>query len=52
MAVVPNLVKSEVLKPANALISGSGTWALTFGALVTSTFLNNNNKVYNNNNIY
>ena len=39
MSVVPNLVKPDNLKPANALISGSGTWALTFGALITSAFL-------------
>ena len=41
MAVVPNIVKAtDSLKPANALISGSGTWALTFGALITSNLLN------------
>lgn len=39
MAIVPNVVNTQNLKPANALISGSGTWALTFGALVASTLL-------------
>ena len=39
MASVPNVVNVQGLKPANALISGSGTWALTFGALVASTVL-------------
>ena len=39
MASVPNVVSISALKPANALISGSGTWALTFGALVASTVL-------------
>ncbi len=36
MASVPNVVDIKALKPANALISGSGTWALTFGALVAT----------------
>ncbi len=39
MASVPNVVSVKALKPANALISGSGTWALTFGALVASFVL-------------
>ncbi|MCD7880008.1 MAG: MFS transporter [Candidatus Gastranaerophilales bacterium] len=36
MSSVPNVVNTENLKPATALISGSGTWALTFGALAAS----------------
>lgn len=36
MASVPNVVNVSALKPANALISGTGTWALTFGAMVVS----------------
>ena len=39
MASVPNVVSVKSLKPANALISGSGTWALTFGAMVVSFLL-------------
>lgn len=39
MAAVPNVVSVSALKPANALVSGSGTWALTFGALVASIIL-------------
>ncbi len=39
MASVPNVVSMTALKPANALVSGSGTWALTFGALLASTAL-------------
>lgn len=39
MAAVPNVVKMKSLKPANALVSGSGTWALTFGAMVISVAL-------------
>ena len=39
MAVVPNVVKPQLLKPANALISSSGSWALTFGAMVISVVL-------------
>lgn len=39
MASVPNVVSIQALKPANALISGSGTWALTFGALVATMVL-------------
>ena len=39
MAAVPNVVEQNFLKPANALISGSGTWALTFGALVATYIL-------------
>ena len=39
MASVPNVVDVQGLKAANSLISGSGTWALTFGALVASTLL-------------
>lgn len=39
MASVPNIVDSDLLKPANALISGSGTWATTFGALVSTYIL-------------
>lgn len=39
MASVPNVVKVSSLKSANALISGSGTWALTFGAFVISYML-------------
>ena len=39
MASVPNIVEIQALKPANALISGSGTWALTFGGLIAGTML-------------
>jgi len=39
MASIPNVVSIKSLKPANALISGSGTWALTFGAMVASLIL-------------
>ncbi len=39
MASVPNVVDVKALKPANALISGSGTWALTFGALVATAIV-------------
>lgn len=39
MAAVPNVVKVSSLKSANALVSGSGTWALTFGAMVISILL-------------
>lgn len=39
MASVPNVVNIRSLKPANALISGSGTWALTFGAMVISMLI-------------
>ena len=39
MAAVPNVVKIQLLKPANALVSGSGTWALTFGSMVVSIIL-------------
>ena len=39
MAIVPNVVKSQLLKPANALISSSGSLALTFGAMVISVIL-------------
>lgn len=39
MASVPNVVNVKSLKPANALISGSGTWALTFGAMAASFLL-------------
>lgn len=39
MASVPNVVNVRSLKPANALISGSGTWALTFGAMIISVML-------------
>ena len=39
MASVPNVVNIEALKPANALVSGSGTWALTLGALIVSAVL-------------
>ena len=39
MAAVPNIVPIRSLKPANALVSGSGTWALTFGAMVVSVML-------------
>ena len=39
MASVPNVVNIEALKPANALVSGSGTWALTLGALIVSAIL-------------
>ena len=36
MAIIPHVVPAKSLKPANALISSSGTWALTFGALVST----------------
>ena len=39
MAAVPNIVPVRSLKPANALVAGSGTWALTFGAMVVSIML-------------
>ncbi|MBR2068244.1 MAG: MFS transporter [Candidatus Gastranaerophilales bacterium] len=39
MAIVPNIVGIKVLKPANALVSGSGTWALTFGSISASLIL-------------
>ena len=39
MAAVPNVVRVQSLKPANALISSSGTWALTFGAMIVSICL-------------
>ena len=39
MASVPNVVRVQSLKAANALVSGSGTWALTFGAFLISTAL-------------
>ena len=39
MAAVPNVVNVQSLKPANALISNTGTWTLTFGAMVVSVIL-------------
>ncbi len=39
MATVPNVVSRENLKSATALISGSGTWALTFGALAAAALM-------------
>lgn len=39
MASVPNVVSMQALKPANALVSGSGAWALTFGAMIVSILL-------------
>lgn len=39
MASVPNVVSVQSLKPANALVSGSGTFAITFGAMVASMLL-------------
>ena len=39
MASVPNVVSIRALKAANALVSGSGAWALTFGAMVISFLL-------------
>ncbi len=46
MSSVPNTVGMEYLKPANALISSSGTWALTFGALFASYFLMRTGALY------
>ena len=39
MAAVPNVVSVQTLKSANALVSGSGTLALTFGATLISAIL-------------
>ncbi len=39
MSTVPNIVSGKYLKPANALISGTGTWALTFGAYIITIII-------------
>ena len=39
MAAVPNVVKVQSLKPANSLVSSSGTMAMTFGAMIISILL-------------
>ena len=49
MASVPNVVAPQLLKPANALISGSGTWAFTFGAMIVTialTYIGSKNLYY------
>lgn len=49
MAIIPNIVESKSLKFANALVSSSGTWALTFGALVCTyifTWIGSSKTVY------